>query len=65
MPKNPLVRMLLLAVMVIWLVYDMASAIEAPSQGVEILHYGLLAGLLIGLIGTGIQLAPQKSGSKG
>ena len=60
MPKNPLVRMLLLCVVAAWIVYDMASATEAPSQGVEILRYVLLACLLIGLIGTGIQLAAQK-----
>lgn len=62
MPKNPLVRMLLLAVIMAWIVYDMASATEAPSRGVEILQYVLLACGLVGLVGTGIQLAAQKSG---
>ncbi len=61
MPKNPLVRMLMMSVFAAWIVYDMASATEAPSQGVEILHYVLLSCLLIGLVGTGIQLAAQKS----
>ena len=61
MPKNPLVRMLMMAVVAAWIVYDMASATEAPSQAVEILHYVLLACLLIGLVGTGLQLAAQQS----
>lgn len=64
MPKNPLVRILMMAVVGAWLIYDMASATEAPSQGVEILRYVLLACLLIGLVGTGIQLAAQKSGGE-
>jgi hypothetical protein len=65
MPKNPLVRMLMMAVVGAWVVYDMATATEAPSRALEILHYVLLACLLIGLIGTGIQLAAQKSGGEG
>jgi hypothetical protein len=43
-----------------WLIYDMATASEAPSQGVMILQYGLLALSLIGLIGSVIMLANRK-----
>jgi hypothetical protein len=43
-----------------WLVYDMATATEAPSQGVMILQYGLLALSLIGLIGSIVMLANRK-----
>lgn len=61
MPKNPLVRVLLLAVVLLWLIYDMATATEAPSQGVEILHYVLLVCALLGLVGSFIQFAARKS----
>lgn len=44
-----------------WLIYDMATATEAPSQGVMILHYGLLALSLIGLIGSVIMLARRRT----
>jgi hypothetical protein len=62
MPRNPLVRLLMMAVVGAWIVYDMATATEAPSQGVEILQYVLLACLLVGLVGSFVQLAAQKSG---
>jgi hypothetical protein len=65
MPKSPLVRLLLMAVVAAWIIYDMATATEAPSQGVEILQCVLLACLLIGLVGTGIQVAAQKSSEGG
>jgi hypothetical protein len=35
-----------------WLVYDMATATEAPRQAVAILQYCLPAGALIGLVGS-------------
>jgi hypothetical protein len=64
MPKNPLVRMLLVAVVTAWIIYDMATATEAPSQPLKIMQYVLLACSLLGLVGTGIQLAAQKSGGE-
>ena len=35
-----------------WLIYDMATASEAPSQAVAILQYVLLTCALIGLAGS-------------
>ena len=35
-----------------WLLYDMATATEAPRQAVAMLQYCLFAGALIGLIGS-------------
>ena len=34
-----------------WLLYEMATATEAPSRAQAILQYGLLACALIGLVG--------------
>ena len=31
-----------------WLLYEMATATEAPSRALAILQYGLLAGALVG-----------------
>ena len=62
MPKNPLVRMLLMGVVTAWIIFDMATAVEAPSRALQVMQYFLLACALIGLVGTGIQLAAQKTG---
>jgi hypothetical protein len=35
-----------------WLLYDIATATEAPRQAVAILQYSLLACALIGLVGS-------------
>ena len=35
-----------------WLIYDLSSAVEAPSQAVLILQYFLLTLSLIGLVGS-------------
>jgi hypothetical protein len=43
-----------------WLIYDMTSATEAPSQGVAVLQYGLLGCALFGLIGSLAMLASGK-----
>jgi hypothetical protein len=40
-----------------WLVYDMTSATEAPSQAVAVLQYGLLGCALFSLIGSLVMLA--------
>jgi hypothetical protein len=40
-----------------WLIYDMTSATEAPSQAVAVLQYGLLGCALFGLIGSITMLA--------
>ena len=43
-----------------WLLSDMATATEAPRQAVAILQYCLLAGALIGLIGSIVMAATEK-----
>jgi hypothetical protein len=43
-----------------WLLYDMATATEAPSRGLAVLQYGLLACALVGLIGSLAMLASEK-----
>jgi hypothetical protein len=43
-----------------WLIYDMATAAEAPRQAVVVLQYGLLACALLGLIGSLVMFASQK-----
>jgi hypothetical protein len=52
--------MLMSAATSAWLIYDMTSATETPSQAVAILQYGLLAGALIGLIGSLVMYASEK-----
>ena len=42
-----------------WLLYGMATATEAPSWALAILQYGLLAGALIGLVGSLVMLASE------
>jgi hypothetical protein len=43
-----------------WLLYDMATATKAPSRGLAVLQYGLLACALVGLIGSLRMLASKK-----
>ena len=43
-----------------WLLYDMATATEAPRQAVAILQYCLLAGALIGLVGSIVMVAASE-----
>ena len=43
-----------------WLLYDMASATEAPRQAVAVLQYGLLGCALIGLVGSIVMAASEK-----
>ncbi|WP_156439624.1 hypothetical protein [Bradyrhizobium valentinum] len=42
------------------LAYQMATATEAPSRALAIPEYGLLAGALIGLIGSLVMPASEK-----
>jgi len=42
-----------------WLLYDMATATEAPRRAVAMLQYCLLAGALIGLIGSIVMAATE------
>jgi hypothetical protein len=43
-----------------WLLYDIATATEAPRQAVAILQYGVLALGLIALLGSVVMAASQK-----
>jgi len=43
-----------------WLLYEMATASEAPSRALAILQYGLLACAMIGLVGSLAMLASEK-----
>jgi hypothetical protein len=43
-----------------WLIYDMTTATEAPSQAVAILQYVLLACSMVGLAGSLLMYASQK-----
>ena len=43
----------------VWLLYEMATATEAPSLALAILQYGLLAGALTGLVGSLVMLASE------
>ena len=52
MSKNPLVMLAIFSAVAAWQIYDIASATEAPSRAVMILQYVLLAGLLLGIVGT-------------
>jgi hypothetical protein len=51
---------LLSAVLVLWNVYDMSVATEAPRPAVMILQYGVLALGLFALIGSVAMLAMKK-----
>ncbi len=42
-----------------WLLYDIASATEAPRQAVAILQYALLACSVIGLVGSIVMAAAE------
>ena len=43
-----------------WLLYEMATATEAPGRALAILQYGLLACAPIGLVGSLPMLASEK-----
>lgn len=43
-----------------WLLYDIATATEAPRQAVAVLQYGPLACALIGLVGSVVMDAQEK-----
>jgi hypothetical protein len=43
-----------------WLLYEMATAAEAPSRALAILQHGLLACALIGLVGSLVMSASEK-----
>ena len=61
MPKNPVVRLVILLVVVGSLIYDLAGPGEAQSSGVVALEYFLLACGILGLIATVITMAASRS----
>jgi hypothetical protein len=50
--KNSGVMIVAFAAVAAWQIYDMATTAETPSRALAILQYVLLAGLLIGLVGS-------------
>jgi hypothetical protein len=44
----------------VWLLYELADGGRSPRPGAAILQYGLLAGALIGLVGSLVMLASEK-----
>jgi len=42
------------------LIYQIAGATEAPSQALAVLQYCLLAGALLGLVGSLVKYASEK-----
>lgn len=52
--------MLMSGVTSAWLLYDIATATEAPRQAVAILQYALLACALVGLIGSIVMAASER-----
>jgi hypothetical protein len=51
---------LISAAVAAWLIYDMASASEAPREAVKLLQYFLLAGAVFALAASLINLLSQK-----
>ena len=54
------IRALIFAAVAAWLIYDIATATEAPRQAVMIMQYVFLAGVLIGLAGALFKFVSQK-----
>jgi hypothetical protein len=60
MNKNPGLWIVILVAVILWNIYEMASATEAPSQGVTILHWILLICAALGLIGAALLFMQRK-----
>jgi hypothetical protein len=52
--------MLMSAATSAWLIYDMATATEPPSQAAAVLQYVLLACGLIGFVSSALMIASQE-----
>jgi hypothetical protein len=61
MPKNPAVRLVIGLVVCAWVAYQLFAPGEAQSQGLVILEWVLLICGVLGVVGSAIQLAGQKS----
>lgn len=64
MGKNPKVNALLLGALAAWQIYSMATATESPSTALAVLQYVIIAGCLIGFVGSLIQITSGKSASE-
>ena len=62
MGKRPGLSALLSGACALWLIYDMATETEAPSQTLAIMHYVILGLCLFGFVGSLVALMRQ-SGS--
>lgn len=60
MNKNPGLWIVILVAVILWNIYEMASAVEAPSRGVAILHWILLICAALGLIGAALQFMQRE-----
>jgi hypothetical protein len=59
--KNWGLQAALCGAIVVWQIYDMASATEAPSQTLSLLHYFLLFCGLVGGVGALVMMARGNS----
>jgi uncharacterized membrane protein len=60
MNKNPGLWVVILTAVILWNIYDMASATEAQSQAVVVLHWVLLICAVAGIIGAVMQYRQQR-----
>jgi hypothetical protein len=60
MSKNPGLWIVILGAVILWNIYDMTSATEAPGQGITILHWVLLICGVAGIIGAIMQYMQQR-----
>jgi hypothetical protein len=60
MNKNPGLWIVILVAVILWNIYEMASATEAPRQGVMILNWILLICAALGLVGAVWQFMQRK-----
>ena len=65
MNKNPGLWIVILGAVIVWNVYDMTSASEAPSRGVTILNWILLVCAVAGIIGAVMLFVQQRSRNDG
>jgi hypothetical protein len=60
--KNPGLWIVILVVVILWNIYNMASATETPSTAYTIFNWVLLICTGAGLIGAIVQFVQQKNG---
>ena len=60
MPKNPVLQLVLLLVVVAWLAYDLFAPGEAQSRAVVIMEWVFLACGLLGIVTAIVRIAARK-----